>query len=106
MARSTARQHTVYLRDELTLRTISDAHRLLCEAFGKANRIVIDLSAAGESDLSLVQLLEAARHSAAQGNKSVSLVKPLPECLQRDLSRGGFLNAAGSEFWTSNGEQQ
>ena len=67
--------------------------------------VEIDCSDLTEADLSLVQLILAARVSARKAGRTVVLAAPAANVLRDLLQQGGFLNAdAGSshsdnEFW-------
>lgn len=95
--------YTLQLRGELTLRTAAETHRVLSDACCEAQEILIDLSEADETDLSLVQMILAARLSAQRRGKTIRLSTALPETLSRELSRGGFLTSSDSAFWTARG---
>jgi hypothetical protein len=53
--------------------------------------VAIDCAAATEADVCLVQLLLAARRSAAQDGRRLVLTRPVGEVLHATLRRGGFL---------------
>jgi hypothetical protein len=88
-----------------TIRVIEAAHAKLRDLLSTHTAIEIDCTATTEADLSLVQLLLAARHSAENSGKTVVLAQPAAGALLDVLSRGGFLDAAAgsatadSEFW-------
>lgn len=90
----------VRLSGELTVRTIADAHQKLITALAKSEAALIDTRAVSEADLTLVQLIEAARRTAAADGKRLVL-SPAPSAALTDvLQRGGFLGTAdGSSFW-------
>lgn len=93
---------TLKLRGALTVCTIAKAHKKLASAFVSASEICVDLNDAKEADLTLVQLIQSARHSAQRDGKTIRLLQPLPDALMSELMRGGFLNTKDN-FWTSGG---
>jgi ABC-type transporter Mla MlaB component len=93
---------TVAFSGEMTVRTINDAYRRLCEELQNNNAIVIDAGEVSDVDLSFVQLLESARRTAAHEGKHCALASPASGGLRTMLERGGFFNQPGSEtrgFW-------
>lgn len=95
-----AASRTVYLSGEQSVGTIAAAHASLLTAFNQTNAVVLDTSKVDDADLTLVQLIESARHSAASMGKTFCLTTPLPAALTAQLERAGFL-AAPSSFWKS-----
>jgi len=93
---------TLELRGELTIGTAAGTQQKLRDACAAAQTILVDLSAAEETDLTLVQLLLAARQTALAENKMLRLIQPLPQAFACDLERGGFLDTPG-RFWTDSG---
>lgn len=87
---------------EQTVRTIADTHRALVEFYTTAPGVVFDPSAITEADLSVVQLIESTRCTAARDGKKVCISGPLPDALRDVLVRGGFLNSPDNAlFWTA-----
>jgi ABC-type transporter Mla MlaB component len=88
-----------------TLRTVEDTHAKLLSLSGRHAVLEIDCSAAEEVDLSLVQLLLAARSSARRSERVVRLAHPASGALRDALQRGGFLTSiadqmtADQAFW-------
>ena len=90
------------LRGEQTVRTITETHRALAAALAAAPSLVIDASELGESDLTAVQLIEAARLAAARDGKRIAIASPLPDALRSMLERGGFFaSPSNALFWTA-----
>jgi anti-anti-sigma regulatory factor len=91
----------VRLCGELSLPTIANAHEKILSAFEQDMPIAIDLEGVTGADLSLIQLIEAARKSAARRGRSLILSAPAAGETLRVLERGGFLgsDAARSAFW-------
>jgi hypothetical protein len=62
----------------------------------------LDVSGLIETDLTFVQLLEAARRDAAKDGRRLTLDAPAGGAVLEVLQRGGFLDDAGSDrakFW-------
>jgi anti-anti-sigma regulatory factor len=91
----------VCLCGDLSLQTIADVHEKVLAGFEQDLPIVLDLEAVTGADLSLIQLVEAARKSAARRGRSLILSAPAAGETLRVLQRGGFLggDAARSAFW-------
>jgi len=87
---------------KVNIRNVKDVHDELLKNL-KANAAVeIDLSACEDADLSLLQLIEAARKSAAAEAKQVSLTKPAGDMIRALLDRAGFLGSFtrdDARFW-------
>lgn len=93
---------TLRLHGEQTVRTIAETRRALSAIFAQSPAIVIDARDVTEADLTLVQLIESARLSAARDGKKLCLISPTPEALRDVLVRSGFLNSpANALFWTA-----
>jgi hypothetical protein len=93
----------------LTLRTITDVHQDLLQFMETHQNTVIGFAENSQFDISLVQLLEAARIYAGTGGKSVALAEPAGGALLDVLRRSGFLegmSAADAQFWLHQGEIQ
>jgi ABC-type transporter Mla MlaB component len=74
----------------LTMRTAEAVCTLLREAVAAQPAVSIDCTAATDVDLSFIQLLLAARVSALQSNKTVTLMAAPDGPLLGALSRAGF----------------
>jgi hypothetical protein len=93
---------TFRLCGEQTIRTIADTYLALMEFYAGASAIAFDPSAITDADLSVVQLVESTRRSAARDGKKVCVFGPPPEALRDVLVRGGFLNSPDNAlFWTA-----
>ena len=102
MAAGSKKSHVFQLRGEQTVRTITETHRALASALAAARSLRIDASDLGESDLTAVQLIEAARLAAARDGKRITMASPLPDALRSMLERGGFLaSPSNALFWTA-----
>ncbi len=86
------------LTGSLTVRGIDAAFAEVRDALAQDGPVVIDCGGAEAVDVSLIQLLLAARRG---GGARVRLASPLPELLRDALRRGGFLadGAADRAFW-------
>ena len=93
-----------------TMRQIEDLRMALLAAVESGEDIAIDADALEEADLSLIQLLEAARGHLANlatgaddtGRQALRLDRPANPVLLSLLERGGFLTApdpAARRFW-------
>jgi hypothetical protein len=87
-----------------TVRTIQAAHERLVTAMAEHQSIEIHCNAVTEFDLSLIQLVLAAKRSADRAGKTLALAAPATGNLHTALDRAGFLAAAvgesgGEAFW-------
>jgi anti-anti-sigma regulatory factor len=89
------RAHCVALSGTLTLRNIEDVRGWLLDAIQTHQAITIDCAAVTEVDLSFLQLIIAARKSAASAGKSFSLAQPAAGAFLDTLGRAGLLATAG-----------
>jgi anti-anti-sigma regulatory factor len=98
MTRKSSEAAVVALDGTLTMRTVEATYAKLLEAAGQA-ALEIDVSGATEIDLSLVQLILAARATAREAGTTVRLAQPAAGPLLDALQRGGFLST-GAEAAT------
>jgi ABC-type transporter Mla MlaB component len=95
----------IVLDGVLTIRTTDEARARLTDALARAPTVSVDCSAATEVDVSLIQLLLAARRSAARNGGQLILAQPADGALLATLLRGGFIAAGGpsrgadDDFW-------
>lgn len=100
----------VTLDGVLTVRGIEPARASLAVALAQHDVVTIDCTAATEIDLSLIQLLFAARTSARHAGKTLRLAAPAGDLLRAALDRGGFpiggaeVPAADAAFWLAQDE--
>lgn len=93
------------LEGAATVRNAEATHAKLADILRRHDEIEIDCGAVTEADLSLVQLLLAARRSAKRAGKTVVLAGPASGALRAALSQGGFLTglpgptSADEAFW-------
>jgi ABC-type transporter Mla MlaB component len=92
MARPSRGAGHIVLKGSVTLQAVEAIHAQFL-ALDDRPAITIDCSAATEVDVSLVQLILAARASAQRAGRSVTLAKPAAGALLDTLRRGGFLSA-------------
>jgi hypothetical protein len=91
---------SVALSGELTIRTITAAHAQLSEAFEAGSDVRVALEPGATVDLTLVQLIEAARRSAREAGGAFALAGPAEGELLAILHRGGFLTTGEQRaFW-------
>jgi hypothetical protein len=84
------------------IRNIKDTYADLLALFDESDAIEIDLDAATECDLSLIQLIESARNHAAAAGKDIALLNPANDATVSVLGRAGFLDGFSAEdakFW-------
>ena len=81
----------ISLDGALTVRGVHSVHASLLAALEQHAMIILDCSAATEVDLSLIQLLLAARRTAQRANKTLRLAGADNSALQTALLRGGFV---------------
>lgn len=95
----------VMLGGPLTVRSIAPMHERLLAALRQYPAVTVDLSRAGEIDLSFIQLMLAARKSAAAAGKRLSLGAPAAGALHDALVCAGLIASAGDQpaadqaFW-------
>jgi hypothetical protein len=96
--------NTLELRFEIgiNIQTVEPAWSALVAALQDSSDVTLRLAAEGEFDLTLGQLIEAARRTAGQTGKSLRLAEPASGTLRAMLERGGFVADAVPEsraFW-------
>ena len=87
---------------EITVASADELHDRLCRALTDGRPIEVDLSEASVVDVSIVQLLIAARASAERRGVVLTLRKPAGLALLETLRRGGFLSdppSPDNDFW-------
>lgn len=90
----------IALTGDLTIQTIGAAHAQLREAFAAGRPVRVDVAADATVDLTLPQLLEAARRTAAGAGLDFALAAPAAGALLETLNRGGFTQTAEQRaFW-------
>jgi ABC-type transporter Mla MlaB component len=105
MPREIPLEGRLVLSGEITLRSVDAIHSRLLEMAGQPI-IEIDCSDVTEADLSLIQLILAARTSAQGAGRTVVLAHPATGVLRETLQRGGFLGSVVDQpnpdeaFWS------
>jgi anti-anti-sigma regulatory factor len=92
----------VLLEGSITIAGMADAHQALLAAMATDGSLTIDIGGVSEADLTFVQLIEAARRSAAKAGRSIALTAPATGPVHEVLRRGGFLDPADTDrinFW-------
>jgi hypothetical protein len=98
---------TVPFGDVATVQTIATTHAALTEAVENHVSVALDLAMVKDADLSLIQLVEAARAYAQREHKAIRLTAPANPVVAALLKRAGFLTKLTPEtidFWF-HGEQ-
>jgi anti-anti-sigma regulatory factor len=96
----------VVLDGVLGIRTVDTVRRTLQEALAEHPAVQIDCTMATSVDLSLIQLLLAARQSARLAGKQLALAAPASGALRSALVQAGLLPSDGAEqtksdpFWS------
>jgi anti-anti-sigma regulatory factor len=92
------------LNGPLTVRHAPEIHLRLREALGQGS-VTVDCRAADEFDLSFIQLILAARRSAAATGRTLRLAHPADATLLDRLQQAGMVRlgdeepAADQDFW-------
>jgi anti-anti-sigma regulatory factor len=100
----------VEVAGESGLRNAREIAALLTQALGSHSTIIVDTRTATSLDVTIVQLLVAARKSALAAGKSLRLWAPAAGALREVLTRTGFVSADGrpltpeGTFWTDTGQ--
>ncbi len=85
---------------DLTIRTVRATHEAFCAEFKARDEVILDITKESDIDLTFVQLIEAARLTAARQSKKLSLARPATGVLLDVLKRGGFVETAtDAAFW-------
>jgi anti-anti-sigma regulatory factor len=87
----------------LNIRDVETLRRRLLDAVAENASPRVDCTGADTVDLSFIQLLLAARHSAHRLGKQLSLAAPAGGALRAALEQGGFVppgEACGDPFWS------
>ena len=88
-----------------TVRTVETLRSALLAAMREHAAVELDCSGIDEVDVSFIQLLLAARRSAASRGQALALAHPASGALHDALTRGGFLVAldgaasGDADFW-------
>ncbi len=97
----------VTIAGQIDVQSIAPVHRDLLNAVQGSNVIVLDVANVSDVDLTLVQLIVAARRYADASGKSLRLSGPATGKLHECLSRGGFLSGGVEKrFWQAEEENR
>jgi anti-anti-sigma regulatory factor len=89
------------------VQSIASVHRDLLNTMQGSDAVVLDVASVSDGDLTLIQLIVAARRYADTSGKSICLSGPVPSKLHECLLRGGFLsNDAEKRFWRAEEEHR
>lgn len=92
-----------------TLRTVTETHQDLIAFMDRHDTVVLEFAENPQVDISLLQLLEAARIHAGTSGKTITLAEPATGTLLELLRRSGFLegmSADDANFWLHQGNMQ
>jgi len=92
----------IQLGETVTIQNVEAMRERIVAAFEDHADVALDASAVAGADLSLLQLVEAARQHAVREGKTIRLTAPANPVLAGLLERAGFLAAASpdtSAFW-------
>jgi MFS superfamily sulfate permease-like transporter len=93
---------TLVLDEQACLKTIGIIADRMTDAAADHDDICLDLAAADNIDLSVLQVIESARRHAADSGARLTLAHPASPALTALLDRAGFLAAASPAditFW-------
>ena len=88
---ASSEENVLTLKGELNIFQADQLKAELIQALDKTQRIVIDLRAVTDVDLSALQLLCAAHKSAVAKEKQLLLAPGLPEKLDRQIRKAGLV---------------
>lgn len=95
----TAKNAAILVLDSVqTLRTIEATKDILLQHLNSSSDLVLDCSQVDDADISIVQLLLAARATAARQGAALRLAAP-SAALRAVLDRTGVCAAADDPFW-------
>ena len=109
MPKTSRKPRRLVLQTAQTLRTIDATCGTLRDLLSQHAHVEVDCSAVSEADLTLVQLLLAARKTAEQSGKRLTLTAPATGALLDALRRGGLVgthapDGASNSFWLQTGD--
>lgn len=97
-------RNIVVIGSDARIANIADIHNKILESINDCIDIEIDCSLIEDVDLSFIQLIAAARKTAARSGGRLGLSSPAPPVMMRLLERGGFISGFGEQsidaaFW-------
>jgi anti-anti-sigma regulatory factor len=98
----TPEPQTIQLSGAGGIRNIGPHYELLSQALSAGADIALDIGDVEDADLTFIQLIIAARHSAQARGLSLTLSSPAPEPVLQTLERGGFIGPEPDDrrqFW-------
>lgn len=98
----------VILSGDATVSDIDKTYVQLRDALSEEGPVLLDIDAVTETDLTFVQLIEAARCKASEAGVGLMLRHPAKGALLEMLGRGGFLDDDRSDrarFWLQGADQ-
>src|SRR5687768_12052996 len=87
--------YPLVLGGPVTVRNIQPVHAWLIEALRRHRMVEIDCSAVTDVDLSLIQMILAARKSVAASGATLALAHPACGALLDTLMRAGLVGSPG-----------
>lgn len=84
----------------LTIREAEEVYARLRDALRSSERIEIDCAGVTEADITFIQLILAARLSAAAAAKTLTLTGPAQGVMRDALAVAGLLDGPHGPFWT------
>ncbi len=96
-------EYSISFSGSVTVSSISDACATLVAGMEHGGPVVVNLDEVEEADLTLAQLLEAARLTAAAKGQEIRLESPAEGAVLQVLQRGGFLETDDADrlnFWS------
>jgi anti-anti-sigma regulatory factor len=102
--------HTVEISGDAGLRNAREVADNLLKALAEHPSVAVDATSATSIDITILQLLVAARKSALASGKSLTLCAPADGVLRQALVKTGFVSADGrpltpeGTFWTDTGQ--
>jgi len=100
---------TLVLSGSLNVSNIESTYIQVVESLSECEDLRLDISDISETDLTFVQLIEAARRQAREAGGVLSLCAPADGSVLEVLRRGGFLDDERSErtqFWLQGASDQ
>jgi hypothetical protein len=99
---SSSGKDAVAFAGDVTISNIGTAHAALAVALSQDGPVLLDIESVEDTDLTFVQLVEAARRKAGETGRDFTLRQPAGGAILEVLQRGGFLDDEQSErakFW-------
>lgn len=91
-------QHVLQLPQPLSIRSVEAAHDLIKSALLDHSEVALDIERDADPDLSILQLIEAARLYAASEGKNFRLQRPASPSVRLTLERAGLVENSDANF--------